>query len=270
MSCGRPHRRRAGRARRRDQGRGRHRHAGAARPQGLRRHRPARRCAARALPGSTCWSAMPAFSGRSRRSSHVEPKVLDEVMAVNVTANWRLIRAWTRCSKLRRRARGLRHLGRRAGACAYLGGLRRLQGRARDLLARTYAAETRSTNVRVNLFNPGPIRTRMRAQAMPGEDPMTLETPEKVAEKIVDLCLPSMQDSGKLYFPTRSASCSSSVRHRGRQDRRPSASRTLTRRTPARRAPVVPRSHHRQRQDQRREQECAPGRCQALDRSDRT
>jgi hypothetical protein len=39
----------------------------------------------------------------------------------------------------------------------------------------------------------------MRAQAMPGEDPMTLDTPDKVAEKIVDLCLPSMQGSGRLY-----------------------------------------------------------------------
>ena len=53
--------------------------------------------------------------------------------------------------------------------------------------------------MRVNLFTPGPVRTRMRAQAMPGEDPMTLDPPEKVAEKIVELCLPSMQQSGKLY-----------------------------------------------------------------------
>ena len=44
----------------------------------------------------------------------------------------------------------------------------------------------------------------MRAQAMPGEDPMTLKTPDKVAEKIVELCLPSMQESGKLYaYPQR-------------------------------------------------------------------
>jgi len=39
----------------------------------------------------------------------------------------------------------------------------------------------------------------MRAQAMPGEDPMTLEPPDKVAQKIVEMCLPSMQESGKLY-----------------------------------------------------------------------
>jgi NAD(P)-dependent dehydrogenase (short-subunit alcohol dehydrogenase family) len=70
---------------------------------------------------------------------------------------------------------------------------------ALNALALTYAAETSSTPVRVNLFNPGPTRTRMRAQVMPGEDPMTLPTPEQVAEKILDLCLPSFAETGKLY-----------------------------------------------------------------------
>jgi NAD(P)-dependent dehydrogenase (short-subunit alcohol dehydrogenase family) len=70
---------------------------------------------------------------------------------------------------------------------------------ALEALARTYAAENATTNLRINVFTPGPIRTRMRAQAMPGEDPMTLEPPDKVALKIVEMCLPSMQESGKLY-----------------------------------------------------------------------
>jgi NAD(P)-dependent dehydrogenase (short-subunit alcohol dehydrogenase family) len=63
----------------------------------------------------------------------------------------------------------------------------------------TYAAETASTSVRVNLFNPGPTRTRMRATAMPGEDPLLLKTTEAVAETIVELCKPEMQESGKIY-----------------------------------------------------------------------
>jgi NAD(P)-dependent dehydrogenase (short-subunit alcohol dehydrogenase family) len=73
---------------------------------------------------------------------------------------------------------------------------------ALNALARVYAAETESTAVKVNLFNPGPARTRMRAQVMPGEDPMTLPTPEAVAERILPLCLPSCAETGKLYdFP---------------------------------------------------------------------
>lgn len=130
---------------------------------------------------------------------HVEPMAWDAVMAVNVTANWRLIRA---LDPLLRRSTAGRVVfissGVAALALAYWGPYAASKA-ALEVLARTYAAETATTNVRVNLLTPGPIRTRMRAQAMPGEDPMTLETPDRVAEKIVELCLPSMQQSGKLY-----------------------------------------------------------------------
>ena len=74
---------------------------------------------------------------------------------------------------------------------------------ALDALVRTYAAETVNTSaIRVMLVNPGPLRTRMRASAMPGEDPMTLRTPEELAPKIVALCAPEWSETGKLYdFP---------------------------------------------------------------------
>ena len=55
------------------------------------------------------------------------------------------------------------------------------------------------TPVRVNVLTPGPIRTEMHAAAAPDVDPMSLEPPENPAEKIVELCLPSFQDSGKTY-----------------------------------------------------------------------
>jgi NAD(P)-dependent dehydrogenase (short-subunit alcohol dehydrogenase family) len=75
---------------------------------------------------------------------------------------------------------------------------------ALEAVVRTYAAETERTAVRVNLINPGPTRTRMRAEVMPGEDPMTLPPPEDVAEKIVELCLPGFSETGRIYdFPTR-------------------------------------------------------------------
>jgi NAD(P)-dependent dehydrogenase (short-subunit alcohol dehydrogenase family) len=130
---------------------------------------------------------------------HVEDAAWEEVMAVNVTANWRLIRAMD--PLLQRSDTGrvvFLTSGVAALALAYWGPYA-VSKAALEVLARTYAAETATTAVRVNLFAPGPIRTRMRAQAMPGEDPMTLETPDKVAEKIVELCLPSMHESGKLY-----------------------------------------------------------------------
>jgi NAD(P)-dependent dehydrogenase (short-subunit alcohol dehydrogenase family) len=130
---------------------------------------------------------------------HVEAKAWDEVMATNVTANWRLIAALDQLLKFSDAGRIVFISSDVAAlALAYWGPYAASKA-ALETLARIYAAETATTNVRVNVFTPGPVRTRLRAQAMPGEDPMTLVTADKVAEKIVELCLPSMQESGKLY-----------------------------------------------------------------------
>ena len=140
--------------------------------------------------------------GPSSPLDHVQPKDWEEVMAVNVTANWHLIRAM---DALLRRSDAGRAVFISSGAAhnmrAYRGPYS-VSKAALEALARTYAAETVSTAVRVNLVNPGPTRTRMRAQVMPGEDPMTLPPPEAVAEKIVALCLPDFTETGRLYdFP---------------------------------------------------------------------
>jgi NAD(P)-dependent dehydrogenase (short-subunit alcohol dehydrogenase family) len=140
-----------------------------------------------------------AIGGQRSPLDHVDPAAWDEAMAVNATANWHLIRAMDLL--LRRSAAG-RAVFMTSGAAtntrAYSGPYS-VSKAALNALALTYAAETDSTPVRVNLFNPGPTRTRMRAQVMPGEDPMTLPTPEQVAETIVPLCLPACTETGKLY-----------------------------------------------------------------------
>jgi len=130
---------------------------------------------------------------------HVPPKEWDEVMAVNVTANWRLVRSMDPLLRLSDAGRVVfLTSGVGANPRAYWGPYA-VSKAALDALARTYAAETVTTNVRVNLLSPGPTRTRMRAAAMPGEDPMSLKTAEPVADKIVELCLPEFQETGKLY-----------------------------------------------------------------------
>ena len=136
---------------------------------------------------------------------HVDPKQWDDVFAINVTANWRLIRALD--PLLRQSAAGrvvfvTSGAANRADLRAYWGPYAASKA-ALDALARTYAAETINTSaVRVMLVNPGPLRTRMRAAAMPGEDPMSLRTPEELAPKIAEICSPEWLDTGKLYdFP---------------------------------------------------------------------
>jgi NAD(P)-dependent dehydrogenase (short-subunit alcohol dehydrogenase family) len=131
--------------------------------------------------------------------SHIEPKAWEEVIAVNVTANWHLIRstdALLRMSEAGRVVFLTSGLG--SSPRAYWGPYA-ISKAALDAMARTYAAETATTAIRVNLFSPGPTRTRMRATAMPGEDPLLLKPPEPVAERILDLCRPEFQETGKVY-----------------------------------------------------------------------
>lgn len=141
-----------------------------------------------------------AIFGHRAPLGHVEPSLWDDVLAVNVTANWHLIRAM---DPLLRRAGAGRAVFMTSGAALHAraySGPYSVSKAALNVLARTYAAETDTTTpIRVNLFNPGPTRTRMRAQVMPGEDPMSLPTPQQVAEAVVPLCLDSCTQTGKLY-----------------------------------------------------------------------
>jgi NAD(P)-dependent dehydrogenase (short-subunit alcohol dehydrogenase family) len=137
--------------------------------------------------------------GRLSPLGHIEPKTWEEVMAVNLTANWRLIRSF---DPLLRQSDAGRAVFMTSGAArtifAYWGAYA-VSKAGLEALAKTYAAETVKTAIKVNLLNPGPIRTRMRAQAMPGEDPETLPPPEAVAEAFLPLVLPSQKETGAIY-----------------------------------------------------------------------
>ena len=123
------------------------------------------------------------------------PKVFQEVMEVNVTANWRLIRSM---DPLLRQSDAGRVLFVSSGAARkhtpYWGAYA-VSKAALEMLALTYAAECVSTNIKVNLLNPGPMRTAMRAKAMPGEDPATLPSPDEIAPQVVEMLSPSFTQS---------------------------------------------------------------------------
>ena len=134
---------------------------------------------------------------------HVDPKTWDTLMAVNVTANWRLIRSLDPLLRASAAGRAIFVSSGAAHKCTAYWGPYSVSKAALEALARTYAAETVETPVRVMLVNPGPLRTRMRASAMPGEDPETLRTPDDLAPHIVRLASPEWSETGKLYdFPT--------------------------------------------------------------------
>ena len=143
-------------------------------------------------------------AGPSSPLGHIDLKPWNDVLAVNVTANFQLIRCMEPLLKKSDAGRAVFITSGVANkATGYLGPYAASKA-ALEALARVWAHETASTPLRVNLFNPGPIRTHMRATVFPGEDPMTLDTPEQAAELIVPMCLPSWNESGKFYdYPTR-------------------------------------------------------------------
>lgn len=134
--------------------------------------------------------------------SHVEPKAWNDVIAVNVTANWHFIRSMEPLLVKSDAGRAVLITSGAAWSGTAYWGPYAISKSAIDTMARTWAAENAITSLKVNLFNPGPIRTRMRAAAFPGEDPEELKTPDEAAQKILELCLPSFTGSGQLYsFP---------------------------------------------------------------------
>jgi NAD(P)-dependent dehydrogenase (short-subunit alcohol dehydrogenase family) len=130
--------------------------------------------------------------------AHLDPKLFDELVAVNITANWRLIRS---LDPLLRQSEAGRVLFMSSTVArkprAFWGGYA-MSKAALESLALTYAAECAGTNVRVNLLNPGGTRTAMRAKAMPGEDPGTLPAPEELAPLIVQMLSPGWEKNGEL------------------------------------------------------------------------
>jgi NAD(P)-dependent dehydrogenase (short-subunit alcohol dehydrogenase family) len=130
--------------------------------------------------------------------AHLDPKVWQDALDVNVTANWRLIRSLDPLLKKSQAGRALFVSSGAARNFRPYWGAYGVTKAALEAIALTYAAECDGTNVKVNLLNPGPLRTAMRAKAMPGEDPETLQPPEAVAPLIVELLSPACTKNGEL------------------------------------------------------------------------
>ncbi len=135
---------------------------------------------------------------------HISIKDWDKLMAVNVTANWRLIRSLDPLLRASDAGRAVFLSSGAAHKCRPFWGGYSVTKAALEALVRTYAAETATGTVRANLVNPGPMRTAMRAKAMPGEDPQSLPDPSELVGPLLDLVAPDFNETGKLYdFPTR-------------------------------------------------------------------
>ena len=130
--------------------------------------------------------------------NHINPQVWEQTIAVNVTANWRLIRSLDPLLRLSKSGRAIFLTSAAAQYHRAFWGLYATSKAALEMIVRTYAQEISQTNITANLFNPGRTQTKMRAEAYPGEDQSTIKTPEFVAKQLVNLALPKSHINGQI------------------------------------------------------------------------
>ena len=118
--------------------------------------------------------------------AHIEIKEWNTVIALNLTANWRLVRAfdpWLRQSP----AADIVALTSSVGATprAYWGAYA-VSKAALDSMITIYGQEVEAiSGIRTHIIDPGATRTQMRESAFPGEDPQSVKPPEDVAALIL-------------------------------------------------------------------------------------
>lgn len=118
---------------------------------------------------------------------HIDTQIWDQVIAVNLTANWRLIRSFDPLLRASNSGRAIFVTsGAADGAHPYWGAYAASKA-ALEIMVKTWAGEVTKTPVKVNLVDPGALRTSMRAEAYPGEDPMTLKEADEITDTFVEL-----------------------------------------------------------------------------------
>jgi NAD(P)-dependent dehydrogenase (short-subunit alcohol dehydrogenase family) len=129
---------------------------------------------------------------------HIDPALWSEIIDLNLTANWRLIRAMDPLLRAAPAGRAIFVTTRLArDALPYYGAYAASKA-GLETMVRIYAGEVARTKVRANLLDPGIARTRLRARIFPGEDPETVPPPEHAADAFLELALPDCARNGEI------------------------------------------------------------------------
>jgi NAD(P)-dependent dehydrogenase (short-subunit alcohol dehydrogenase family) len=131
---------------------------------------------------------------------HIDPATWTEVMDLNLTTNWRLIRAMDPLLRAAPAGRAIFVTSEVARGVFPYWGPYAVSKAGLEMLVKIYAGEIAKTRVRANLLDPGVVRTRLRARAFPGENPAKLSAPESVADAFVELALPECTRNGELVM----------------------------------------------------------------------
>ena len=130
--------------------------------------------------------------------AHIRPKVWDELLNINLTANWRLIRSFDPLLRMAPAGRAIFVTSHAAAVNRPYWGGYAITKAALEKMVLIYAEEVKNTALKVNLLDPGPTRTGMRRKAMPGEDPESVKPPEALTPLFLDLASPDCTRHGEI------------------------------------------------------------------------
>ncbi|WP_039759852.1 SDR family NAD(P)-dependent oxidoreductase [Bartonella queenslandensis] len=131
--------------------------------------------------------------------AHIENTIFEDVFQINLISQWRLIKAVEPLLRESDAGRAILLSSSVAHVARPFWGAYAASKAALEMIARCWAEELKQTSIKINCVNPGATRTAMRAEAMPGEDPQTLPSPQEVAKKIIHLLSPDLKETGKLF-----------------------------------------------------------------------
>lgn len=129
---------------------------------------------------------------------HIDPGRWEEVMAVNLAANWHLIRQFDPILRQSQAGRALFVTCAAAEQAKAYWGAYAASKSALETLVKVWAGELGQTRVKANLIDPGPVRTRLRMEAYPGEDPDDLPAPESITDAFVELARSDCPHQGEI------------------------------------------------------------------------
>ena len=138
--------------------------------------------------------------------AHLDPKEWQKVIDLNLTANWRLIRSLDPLLRTSDAGRAIFVTSSVGHEARPFWGTYAVSKAALEMTAQIYAEETKKTNVRVNLIDPGGTRTAMRAEAIPGEDPQTVKAPESINHLFLELASAAYDQTGQIIDANRELS----------------------------------------------------------------
>jgi NAD(P)-dependent dehydrogenase (short-subunit alcohol dehydrogenase family) len=130
---------------------------------------------------------------------HSSPDEWHKVIDINLHANFHLIRTFDTLLKASPAGRAIFVSSGVATRISPYWGAYTVSKAALESLVKTYAAENENIALKVNLLDPGRTRTRMRAQAFPGENPDSLPTPESLTDLFLKLAAPELSENGKVF-----------------------------------------------------------------------